>query len=335
MVSVDIGVHVLPWHMKNSDAVKEILLRPLESQGLVLHVSASGSHDDDCPSSLWVDRAPSGSELERRSRRVIWAPMFSRGIQKHDLWRSRFPNLRVIAFTDAIAQLAARAGHECLRVKYYPANPGFCASWENGRTLFYWNRMRLVNERFLEDLCSRLEVDTLIYRDKPDGAQYRRAALTLPHKLGATVVKAIEATDRGQYMQQLSGATLYLAPRPWEGVGLAALEAMAAGMATFGVDAPALNDYIRHEQNGFLFAHPGSARVAGVAVGRRIRNRLADFGLDTGHPAWLPRNAIPRSVGTVDVTSIGRQAAVDMAAGRRAWMASADRLAAFMFNDLT
>jgi glycosyltransferase involved in cell wall biosynthesis len=86
----------------------------------------------------------------------------------------------------------------------------------------------------------------------------------------------------------VAAADIFVFPSLWEGLGLAALEAMAAGTVVIGSDLPAIREYLADGETGFLFA-PGSPhaladRIIALVkdpavremVGRRGRVRVAE-----------------------------------------------------------
>ena len=51
----------------------------------------------------------------------------------------------------------------------------------------------------------------------------------------------------------LSSCNIYIAPRELEGIGLSFLEAMAMGKVIIASNNPTMNEYIIHNQNGYLY----------------------------------------------------------------------------------
>ncbi|MFP3937707.1 MAG: glycosyltransferase [Phycisphaerae bacterium] len=69
----------------------------------------------------------------------------------------------------------------------------------------------------------------------------------------------------------LSAADIFLMPSRWEGFGLAAAEAMAAGLPVIVTDLPPLREFIEHGRTGLLI-EPGNA----VALTEAIEKLLGD-----------------------------------------------------------
>jgi glycosyltransferase involved in cell wall biosynthesis len=59
--------------------------------------------------------------------------------------------------------------------------------------------------------------------------------------------------DASEYKAAVSRAQVYFAPRRFEGIGQAVLEAMALGLCVVSPDLPTMNEYIVHGETGLLF----------------------------------------------------------------------------------
>lgn len=55
-----------------------------------------------------------------------------------------------------------------------------------------------------------------------------------------------------RYLDILENATVFVAPRRWEGIGLSSLEAMSRGIPVVGLASPTLNEYIESGVTGIL-----------------------------------------------------------------------------------
>jgi glycosyltransferase involved in cell wall biosynthesis len=188
-------------------------------------------------------------------------------------WWSQFPRtLKVVAFSDGVADAAERVGIPTLRLRYYPDPASQTATaWDNGRVLFYWNRKGLAGPRFLERLCGALAINWLLFRDEMDPGSPSVREFSLPSRIGHTrVVRVPGFGTVEQYREAIRPANIILAPRILEGVGLTFLDAMARGCAVLAYDAPTMNEYIRHGENGYLLP---ARRAAGMT--RRIAQGLA------------------------------------------------------------
>jgi hypothetical protein len=58
--------------------------------------------------------------------------------------------------------------------------------------------------------------------------------------------------NHDQYLAILEKASVFVAPRRWEGIGLSSLEAMSRGIPVVGLASPTLNEYIENGVTGIL-----------------------------------------------------------------------------------
>ncbi len=205
---------------------------------------------------IFHQRPPPSEFLEQENLKLVWIPMWDHIKDYPNSWWNSLPkNLRIIAFSEKVYEKATKFNIPSLRVKYY-LNPHITqkASWDQGRILFYWNRVGLFNKAFLERLCREIAITKLIFQKEIDPGINSYAYFNLPSKFGKTKVEIISRhLPKEKYHQKLEEANIYLAPRPIEGVGLTYLEALARGAAVLSIDAPSMNEYITHKKNGYFF----------------------------------------------------------------------------------
>jgi glycosyltransferase involved in cell wall biosynthesis len=236
-------------------------------------------------------------------------------------------SLRIVAFSDAVALRAERAGLPVLRLKHYK-DPGLLplARWDHGLNLMYWNRTGLVGPEFLERLCGELGIRKLLFQSRIDPRVSTALSYHLPSRLGSTVVEEVaEFLPRRQYLERMAETNLYLAPRASEGVGMTFLEAMARGCGVLAYDGPTMNEYVVHERNGFLLNSAAVEPTILERVTRRIlrtARRSARRKVDTRQD-WARLRA-------TNWQAIGGTARQDHIEGHRNWLKSLPAFAAFI-----
>ncbi|MBJ7244348.1 MAG: glycosyltransferase [Solirubrobacteraceae bacterium] len=167
----------------------------------------------------------------------------------------------------------------------------------------------------LARICRELDVTELIFRRTMDpGADrtldYLPAGPSFPHNV--TIIEG--SLSRSEWLEQLSRAELFVAPRALEGVGVTALEAMARGAVVIALDAPTMNEYIDHEHTGMLLRADGlrdrAANAARTLGGRRRASYLAS---DYQDLSWA-RSA--------NLEAVGAAAAEQTRKGAESWRKS-------------
>ena len=134
---------------------------------------------------------------------------------------------------------------------------------------------------------NRRGVSLLLVGDGPEGDRLRRLAAAA--RLNGRVIFAGWLDDSARVYPALD---LYVSTSQKEGLPLAVLEAMGAGLAVVATDVPGHRDVVRHGQTGLLVP-PGDARALAAAIaglmddperrrriGRAARERVrVEFGI--------------------------------------------------------
>ena len=122
-----------------------------------------------------------------------------------------------------------------------------------------------------------------LHRALDPGATY--VAPNPQEKSAHRIVETDWFEHRDDYLAAVDACDVFIAPRPWEGIGLAFLEAMARGKCVVAVDGPAMNEYIVHGTSGLLV---DLNRLQPLDLSRRLE--LGDRALRSvsrGRAAWL------------------------------------------------
>lgn len=330
-----IVAYCLDWHLTNSGAFHELFVLPLEAYAEVTLVAWDGStlpqapRSDDFLPTVFCQLAPPRNFFKRVDpARVVWIPMWDNVHENEQSWWEALPRqLRIVGFSQAVVARAKRAGLPVLPLKFF-ANPHEYApvGWSDGTTLLYWNRVGLVGPDFLRKLCSVLDVDTLLFRPDLDPRIDPARRYELPDHLGKTSVQVISPTDRQSYLAHLREANVFLAPRPYEGVGMTCIEALASGCAVLAHNAPAMSEYITHAENGFLLRGEASPH-------RRLLDQLHLVGPPTETPFILPLAQDWRALRKLDLRALGARARESQAQGFLRWQASMQKYARFVLGE--
>jgi hypothetical protein len=318
--------YALDWHLTDSRAFDSLLVEPLADHAQIELRSWDG---EALPERIPPDRhsifcmlPPPAQVLRDPSARLVWIPMWDQARTYAPSWWEQLPpNLRVVAFAEPVRRLAQGAGLQTLPLTYF-LDPAQLPSAEWGeRVGFYWNRTGMLGPPAVERLCRSLGISRLIFRDRidpriPPGMHY-----SLPRSLGDTEVVTVDPNSREEYLDATQPANIVVAPRTAEGVGLTFLEGMARGCCVIGYDAPTMNEYIRHGENGMLFRRRESRlRVAAL---RRVLRRMPHI-VDVDQPWGRLRRADP--------IRLGERARADHVAGHARWVASIDEYARFILD---
>lgn len=271
--------------------------------------------------------------------KLVWLPMWDhvRGYSQ-EWWDSLPKTLRIVAFSQAVADKARKAGLATLQLRYFK-NPGMFSpvQWTEGYNILYWNRIGMVGPQFLKKMCSILKVNKLIFRQQIDPRISERFAYALPARLGKTRIEKLPGfIPRSEYLRILSRVNIFLAPRLYEGVGLSFIEALAQGCAVFSFNAPTMNEYITSGKDGYLFQSFRASKMVSYAVhGKRLVGRvLVRAGVQQGIRFQYPVTTYQNwnAISTLDLEKLGQAARKSHQIGFDEWRQGALEYANFVLK---
>lgn len=184
---------------------------------------------------------------------VTWVPM--RDDLRYESKRVRKlmgSNIKLINYCrEAHAVFAAR-GQPSLAVSYWPDTPQLPERTRRRYPrLFLWDRGQ-IQWPLLKRLIGDQPVDSVVLRVAPDPGH--RAEMPSAADVERYRIEVVEGwLEKDAYQALLHGCDVFVAPRWVEGIGMAMLEAMAAGQAVLAPDRPTMNEYLVPGRNGWLF----------------------------------------------------------------------------------
>lgn len=337
----DVLVYSHEWHLTQSDAFLDLVVRPLESYAKVSHQVWSEDQSSDLSPeqiAIFCQILPSTEWLAKQKAKLIWVPMWDEVRERPQTWWNQIPkSLRVVAFSKAVALRARAAGLLIFEAQYFKNPAEFTpANWADKRTLFYWNRRGIINPAFLERFCAALKIERLLFRPDIDPYVDARAYYTLPAHIGNTFIETLAPTStREAYWKLIEPANIVIAPRLHEGAGMVFLEQMARGCAVFANNAPTMNEYIQHESSGFLFRRGWTpTRARNAVVWRLARTSLGQrLGLDAPFSFLLPEQHQDwNQIAALDLQTIGDRARRQHFEGYQRWKVSISDYAHFILD---
>lgn len=223
--------------------------------------------------------------LSGRHPNVTFAPMHDAMFRGGAFtWKRRFSQAKILCFSWALRQEVMRRAPLYHRVQYFP-EPGAAARGTDRDALrgFFWYRRRDIPPARILALTAGTRLERLTIHDAPDPGHEAALDLSKPDHVG-TLVRTTWSEGREAFAAALAEANLFFASRPLEGIGMAFLEAMAAGLCVVAPDAPTMNEYISHGSNGLLYA-PGREAPLDFSQARAIGARGRESAIE-GRARW-------------------------------------------------
>jgi FkbM family methyltransferase len=321
-----VHTYLLDWHINLSPAFHEIFINLIKGHTEVREVAWDGKSilpewDKVNAEDVFVfcqKRPPAHVFAHQPKARVVWIPMWNNvQMMTASNWASIPKSIRILAYSPLISERSMAAGLETLLVRYAPDPDRFAAtSWSQGNVLYYWNRVGMVSRQALIRLCAELNIRKVLFRPTLDPGIPQDRAYSLSTELEGIEVEKVPffdtSADAGAFVSQ---ANVVIAPRPSEGVGLAFLEAMAAGKAVLAVDRPTMSEYIEHGRTGILL----KARTAWF--NKRPMLSIAV----SGRQNW-------QALRSMDLEAIGSNARTEIRALHQVWESDVAAIREFIFD---
>lgn len=236
-----------------------------------------------------------------RCTNLTWVPMRD-GLRYSSsrLNRLKASSLKTLNFCQEAHAFFSANGHQSLYAQYWPQPaPAIQRIGRNTPRIFFWPRRKEIGWETLKALLGDYRPEGVILRYASDPGH------DLPPPSAADVreykIELLQGwLEHAAYIAHLRECDVFMAPRPYEGIGQAMLEAMSHGLAVIAPDAPTMNEYVKHGRNG-----------------------------------WLYNLSAPRPLDFSRWSEFGDAGQMDVQRGHAAWLAQADEVAAFIAQPVT
>lgn len=179
-------------------------------------------------------------------------------------WR-KLRGLRLLCFS-VHDHVRALSNHiESFYWNYYPdEQPPYIAADPSELKLFFWQRRQNPNWR---SLCGKIPMTQFSSVHLHTALDPGLGKLVRPLDSEIEQYKITTSAwfeDKNQYLETLARHNVFVAPRKQEGIGMALLEALGAGMVCIANDAPTMNEYIIDGVNGYLTHDSSSTETIAI-----------------------------------------------------------------------
>jgi len=196
---------------------------------------------------------PAHELLKLRCPTKIWVPMWD------SVWflpdRAWLPylvvDIKIVSFCTALHEKVSGLGFKSFYIQYFP-RPSVKVADDEGSSIFFWHRRSDINWSVVRALLNDSDIKTMFYKRDPDP----NCTIDSPSDIdiGRFNIQTIEGwISKREYMECLGRCNVFIAPRAYEGIGLANLEAMSRGLCVVSPDYPTANEYIKDGVSGFLY----------------------------------------------------------------------------------
>lgn len=236
---------------------------------------------------VFFQQLPRRAELARlECDNLTWMPMHDSLVHytARTLDKLRPSGMKALCFSSHDHDRLAAAGFETRHLRYYPPPASVPRSTATDLSLFFWMRTPDIGWRTVKALLGAARPARIVLRIAADPGH--QLELPTAAERAEYRVEILEGwLELAEYRRLLGTCSVFVAPRPREGIGQATLEAMAAGLAVVAPDQPTMNEYLQHGVTGYLYDLAAPAAIDfGDLAGVRARAQAA---CEEGHRRWV------------------------------------------------
>lgn len=196
---------------------------------------------------------------------------------------SFYRDCKIICFSKTLYNDLGKRGFKAFYLQYFPPVDETHIDEGNPYSVFFWQRMELINLKVVEKLFSKVPIEHFhVHKAMDPGWKFEEPGESIADKI--TYSQWFEsAEDMKKLMEE---SAYYIAPRLYEGIGMSFLEAMAMGRCVIAPDAPTASEYIQNGVTGILYnPHDVHPIPINEDVLRNIQKNAKEF-IRKGRANW-------------------------------------------------
>lgn len=215
-----------------------------------------------------------------QNKNIIFFPMYDGSFGwKCQKW---FPykNIKIVNFSRTLHEKLKKWGFNSSFVQFFIEPKEFLPGKSD--EVFFWNRVETINFNSVKKILDSSDVKIHIHTAIDPNHKFIKPSEEDIEKFSMTFSDWFETREEMQNLIKERG--IYIAPRPYEGIGMSFLEAMAMGKVVIANDQPTMNEYITNGVNGFLcdFTEPEPITLENIEL---IQKNVYEY-MKAGYQKW-------------------------------------------------
>ncbi len=179
----------------------------------------------------------------------VFFPMYDASGEADITFWYKYKDVKIINFSKTLHQKLLAMGLDTHYIQYFP-KPMEKGVKGSPKSIYFWQRVTKINTHLVERLFLNIGYDKIHIHRALDPLH----TFTMPSKKMQKKATYSEWTsDKDKIRQDILKASIYIAPRVYEGIGMSFLEAMAMGRCVIAPDLPTMNEYIKNGVTGILY----------------------------------------------------------------------------------
>lgn len=189
------------------------------------------------------------------AKNIIFIPMYDDVMGITDAYWRQFGQVKFLNFSKMLHEKLLQLGLKSRYIQYYvpaPKLPNPVTSFK-GLSGFFWQRTNYIRWSTIKILIQNVSIEKFHLHSAVDPPNhiFEKPSDEDIKKYGITISDWFPGKEA--YLTLVDSAKLFFAPRPFEGIGMSFLEAMAMGKCVIAPDLPTMNEYIQDGENGLLY----------------------------------------------------------------------------------
>ncbi len=202
---------------------------------------------------LFFQSLPSIKELQEIKSKIIWVPMYD-GIvgSSWSFWKELSSlQIKIISFSETLTNKLKNFKMDVLNVRYFFNPKEFNeAKKSQKRRILFWQRTTF-SFNDVKKIIGNQQIDRFILKlDSDPGYEPIEPTIKDIKKYNIKVIRG--TIQKQDYLNLLENSNIFISPRKFEGIGMSFIEAMSMGMAVVVFDNPTMNEYVKHNNNGYI-----------------------------------------------------------------------------------
>lgn len=219
--------------------------------------------------------APDLNKLKQflRTKQWVFFPMYD-AVENatFDFWFS-FKEAKIINFSKTLHEKIKSFGLDTHYIQYFPQPIEKKEPSQKG-VVYFWQRVSSIQLALVEKLFSKIKLKKIFLHKALDPSHHFEEP---SQELQEKIEYSSWYNTKEEMLKSCQKASIYIAPRPTEGIGMSFLEAMAMGLCVVANNKPTMNEYIEHKKTGILYdlENPESLEAFdALEIGKNAQNYI-------------------------------------------------------------
>lgn len=196
-------------------------------------------------------------QFQKEKKKIVWAPMYDGLPMTNYYWgKIASTKIKILSFSDGINKVCDKYKIDYVPVRYFKKPVAEIKKFSKDKfILFFWFRGSI---RFTDwiDLFDINMIEKIYYYSAPLGSSFKNEVISdddvVKYKIEKIALQEF-SVNRNIFLEYLEQAEIFICPRKQDGIGLPLIEGLSFGKFLVGHNDYTMKDYIRHNENGFLY----------------------------------------------------------------------------------